>query len=303
MKKILLTGATGFIGRHCLPLLMTQGYEVHAVYTKVAGENHPGLVWHKTDLLDPRQVYMLMEEVHPAYLFHLAWYAVPGKFWTSPENVRWVQASKLLLQSFVKHGGHRVVMAGTCAEYDWKEGRCSESTTPLTPATLYGSCKNDLREMLDAFSKETGLSNAWGRIFFVYGPGEHRDRLVSSVICSLLRGESIPCSSGQQKRDFLFVEDVASAFVALLGSDVEGAVNIGSGVTVSVREIIEVISKRIGRSSLIRYGELPVSPDDPQLLVADVRRLSEEVCWTGRNTLSQGLDKTIKWWKDNLKEG
>ena len=217
MKRVLLTGATGFIGRHCLPLLIAQGYEVHAVYTKAVGENHLGLQWHKANLLDSHQAYMLMDKVQPTYLLHFAWYVVPGKCWMSPENVRWVQASQSLLQTFVKHGGDRVVMAGTCAEYDWKQGICSENTTPLAPATLYGSCKNTLRESLEAFSKENDLSNAWGRIFFVYGPGEHPDRLVSSVICSLLRGESISCSSGHQKRDFLFVEDVASAFVALLG--------------------------------------------------------------------------------------
>ena len=302
MKKVLLTGATGFIGRHCLPFLMSQGYEIHAVYTKVAGGNHPGLEWHKTNLLDSSQVYRLMEKVQPTHLLHFAWYAVPGKFWTSPENVRWVQTSQSLLQTFVKHGGQRAVMTGTCTEYDWAQGSCSESTTPLTPATLYGSCKNALREMLDAFSRENGLSSAWGRIFFVYGPGEHPDRLVSSVICSLLRGESIPCSSGHQKRDFLFVEDVASAFVALLGSNVECAVNIGSGVAVSVREIIETISSKIGRSDLIRFGELPVSTNEPPVLTADVMRLRDEVRWFGRYSLCQGLDKTIKWWKDSLKE-
>jgi nucleoside-diphosphate-sugar epimerase len=302
MKKVLLTGATGFIGRHCLPLLIAQGYEVHAVYAKAAGGEHPGLQWHKANLLDPSQIYMLMEEVLPTHLLHFAWYAIPGKYWTSPENVRWVQASQTLLQTFVKHGGHRVVVSGTCAEYDWEQGSCSENTTPLTPVTLYGSCKNTLRESLEAFSRENCLSNAWGRIFFVYGTGEHPNRLVSSVICSLLKGESISCSSGYQKRDFLFVEDVASAFVALLGSDVKGAVNIGSGVAVSVREIIETISEKMGSSDLIRYGELPVPPNDPPLLVADVRRLREEVRWVSRYSLSQGLEKTIEWWKDNLKK-
>ena len=136
----------------------------------------------------------------------------------------------------------------------------------------------------------------------MYGPGEHPDRLVSSVVCSLLRGESIPCSTGYQKRDFLFVEDVASAFVALLGSDVEGAVNIGSGVPVSVKEIIEIISNKIGRSDLIRFGELPVLPNDPPLLVADVRKLKEAVVCAARYSLSEGIDKTIQWWKDHLKK-
>lgn len=300
MKKVLVTGGNGFIGRHCLPLLQAQGYEVHAVDLTVVEAEHPDVKWHKADLLDFAQVSILVGQVQPTHLLHLAWYAIPGKFWTSMDNFRWVQASLDLLQTFASHGGHRVVMAGTCAEYDWKHGYCSEEMTPLSPATLYGACKHSLQVMMDAFSRQTGLSSAWGRVFFLYGPHEHPDRLVSSVIRSVLNGDPAHCSHGNQVRDFLHVEDVASAFVAILESDVQGPVNIGSGRPICLKEVINKIGEKTGRLNLIRLGEKAAPEDDPQLLIADTRRLREEVNWSARHGLDAGLDQTIQWWKDDL---
>jgi len=194
MKRVLLTGATGFIGRRCLPLLLANGYEVHAVSSRLPQETCSDVCWHQVNLLDFSQVSVLIADMQPTHLLHFAWYAEPGKYWTALENFHWVQASLSVLWQFYSHGGKRLVMAGTCAEYDWKYGYCSEQITPLLPATVYGTCKHSLQVMLDAFSRQTGLSVAWGRIFFLYGPHEHPDRLVSSVIRSVLRGEPARCS-------------------------------------------------------------------------------------------------------------
>ena len=296
-KRVLLTGANGFIGRHCLPLLIRQGYEVHAVSSQKIIENKPNVHWHQTDLLEPSQVVKLMADVQPTHLLHFAWYTVPGKYWTSKENLRWVQASLGLLQQFTRHNGQRVVMAGTCAEYDWRYGYCSEAVTPLIPATLYGMCKHSLQLMLTAFAKQTGLSAAWGRIFFLYGPHEHPNRLVAYVIRSLLRGESARCSHGNQIRDFLYVEDVADAFVALLESAISGPVNIGSGKPIALREVIYRIAEIQNLPELIQLGALPTRKDDPPLLVADIRRLQKEVGWQAKHELNIALKKTIEWWK------
>lgn len=302
MKKILVTGASGFIGRHCLPMLIEKGYEVHAVDIKVEAEKKD-VHWHKANLLDRGQVSKLTASVRPDMMLHFAWYAVPGKYWTSLENFKWVSASLDLLNEFYANGGKRAVMAGTCAEYSWKYEKCSEYITPLEPATLYGTCKKSLCTMLDAFSGQTALSSAWGRVFFLYGPHEYPDRLVPLVINSLLNGKPCALSSGRQVRDFLYVEDVASAFVDLLASDVEGAVNIGSGVPVSIRETVDLIAKKIGRPDLVKFGELPTLPNDPPVLTADARKLREDVHWSNRYSLDQGLDKTIQWWKSHLSKG
>ncbi len=300
MKRILLTGATGFIGRHCLPFLSSRGYEVHAVSTRCPMDSSSVIHWHKIDLLNSLQLQDLVTDVMPSHLLHFAWYVVPGKCWTSLENIRWVQSSLELLQAFVVNGGKRAVLAGTCAEYDWRYGYCSERVTPLLPSTLYGTCKHSLQIILDSLSKETGLSTAWGRIFFLYGPYEHQDRLTSSVIRSLLMGEKARCSHGNQIRDFLYVKDVADAFIALLESGVEGPVNIGSGRPVVLKNIIQKISDKINNSDHIEYGAVPMSSDDPPLLVADVSRITKEVGWTPKYELDRGLDETILWWKSHL---
>lgn len=298
MKRVLLTGATGFIGRHCLSPLMARGYEVHAVSSRPIATGEEGNVhWHQANLLDSLQVAIIMNKVRPSHLLHFAWYTVPGKYWTSVENLRWVQASISLLQEFWQHGGQRVVMAGTCAEYDWLYGYCSESTTPLAQTTLYGICKHSLQLMVSAFAKQQGLSSAWGRIFFLFGPHEHPDRLVAYVIRSLLRGEVARCSHGNQIRDFLYVKDVADAFVALLDSTVSGPVNIASGQPMALRELIYKIAEKLKREDLIRLGAVSTPPDEPPLLVADVRRLYGEVGWRPKYDLDAGLEQTIEWWK------
>jgi len=139
MSRILLTGATGFIGRHVLPRL--QG-DVHAV-TRHASPAGDGVTWHRADLLASAAI---VTEVRPEVLVHLAWYVEPGRYWTAPENIRWVEASLALLRAFAAAGGRRAVLAGTSAEYDWQAlgGRCHEQRTPLRPATLYGAAKHAL---------------------------------------------------------------------------------------------------------------------------------------------------------------
>ena len=299
-NRILLTGATGFIGRHCFPLLSARGFEVHAVSSKVSKANGSDAQWHEADLLDSGQVWELVSRVRPTHLLHFAWYAVPGTFWNSLENFRWVQASLTLLQAFALTGGQRVVMAGTCAEYDWNYGFCSESMTPLAPKTVYGICKHSLQTMLNAFSKQTGLSAAWGRIFFLYGASEHPNRVVSSVIRSLLRGEPARCSHGNQIRDYLYVEDAAAAFVALLHSDVQGPVNVGSGRPVLLKDMIYKIARKLKREDLIHLGAVSTPPSESGLVLADIRRLSEEVGVQPQYDLDRGLEESISWWENEL---
>lgn len=308
MKRVLLTGATGFIGRHCIaPLLASSEWEVHAVSTRGDDgdeEKTPGVRWHRADLLNTEQTRRVVSDVEPTHLLHMAWYAVPGAYWTSLENFRWVRASLDLFEAFAEHGGERIVVAGTCAEYDWTgDGVCSEASTPLAPATLYGACKHALRVMLEAFARQKNLSAAWGRIFFLYGSHEHPDRLVASVIRSLLRGVPAPCSHGRQVRDFLHVADVAAAFVALLVSDVQGAVNIGSGSETAIKDVVLEIGDRLNGRELVQLGARPAPAGEPPRLVADVTRLRREVGWSPERDLREGLAETIVWWQREMENG
>ena len=298
LKRVLVTGAAGFIGRHCLPSLISNGFEVHAADVSVLKEKHHGLHWHQVDLLDKKQCSELLETIHPTHLLHFAWYAKPEEYWNSLENIRWVEGSLHLLRAFHMNDGKRVVMAGTCAEYDWKFGYCSEYVTPCVPSSLYGTCKNAMQHLLTDFSRETGLSSAWGRIFFLYGPHEHPNRLVSSVIIKLIQNKTAPCSHGNQIRDFLHVEDVASAFVSLLMSNVEGPVNIASGKPIVLKEIILSIADKLGKNSLIKLGALPHKENEPSVIFADTQRLLSEVIWQPQYDIDRGIRETIDWWQE-----
>jgi nucleoside-diphosphate-sugar epimerase len=289
VKRVLVTGATGFVGRHALPLLAERGYEVHAVGSRDA------------DLLDPSAVESLVAEVQPSHLLHFAWYAVPGKFWTAPENAAWVESSIHLLRTFADSGGEHATMSGSCAEYDWTgAGALSERDTPVRPATYYGHCKAALASVGEGLATERGFGFAWGRIFFVYGPHEQPGRLVSQVTEALVRGEEAPTSEGTQRRDFLHVRDVAAAFVALLDSGVSGAVNIGSGDAVPVRDVVAEIANAAGRPELVRWGEVRTRPGDPPVIEADVARLRDEVGWRPSLTLEEGIRETVEWWKASV---
>lgn len=299
-KCVLITGAGGFIGKHCLPYLISNGFEVHAVDISVPKEKLCGLHWHQVDLLDMKQSSKLLATICPTHLLHFAWYAKPGEYWNSLENIQWVEGSLHLLRAFHMNGGKRVVMAGTCAEYDWHHGCCSEQVTPLAPSTLYGTCKNALQSLLKDFSRVTGLSSGWGRIFFLYGPHENPNRIVSSVILNLIQDKVAPCSHGNQIRDFLHVKDVASAFVALLKSDVTGPVNIASGNPIMLKEVILSIADKLKRNELIRFGEVSSALNEPKSLTAEVKRLNSEVGWKPSYDLDRGLMQTINWWKKHM---
>jgi nucleoside-diphosphate-sugar epimerase len=300
MKKVLLTGAGGFIGWHCVPRLLELGYEIHATTRSASPVQKAGVHWHSANVLRSDETSELLAQVRPSHLLHLAWVTKPGEYWTSPDNLLWVQASLHLIQSFASQGGRRAVVAGSCAEYDWRFGYLSEQLTPTNPATLYGTSKHALRLMIEALADRIALSTAWGRLFHLFGPREHPQRLVPSVVQSLLSGEPAHCSHGRQVRDLLYVEDAADALAALLESEVRGPVNIASGRAVVLKEVIDQIATRLGRGALVRYGAIEVSDQEPPFLVADVTRLGREVSWSPRFSLESGLERTISWWSKEL---
>jgi nucleoside-diphosphate-sugar epimerase len=298
VRRVLVTGAAGFVGRHTLPILISNDFEVHAVDVFIPEEKPCDVEWHKVDLLDSEQTNELISNIHPSHLLHFAWYTKPGEYWDSTENVRWLESSLHLLRVFQKTGGARVLMAGTCAEYDWKFGYCSEHVTPLVPSSLYGTCKNAMQHLLKDFSRETSLSSAWGRIFFLYGPYENPNRLVSSVILNLIHNKMEPCSHGNQIRDVLHVKDVASAFVSLLMSNVDGPVNIASGKPIALSEIILSIADKLGKNNLVELGALPQKENEPPVLFGDTKRLFSEVIWQPQYDIDGGIRETINWWQE-----
>lgn len=300
MKRVLVTGATGFIGRHVLGPLVDRGFEVVAVSRSVLHDRDERVRWIAADLLQPGEPARVVHAARPDQVLHCAWYAEHGKFWHAAENFEWVQATLSLAAAFADAGGRRFVGAGSCAEYDWSEGTCDENATPLEPATPYGVSKAATFRLLRARAEVSPFTFAWGRVFHLFGENENPARLVPSVICALLREQPALCGNGEQLRDFLHVRDVGAALVALLDSDVVGGVNIGSSKRVTVADIVTYIGRSLNRPELVHLGAVPSRAGDPRTLVPETRRLSEEVRWTPQIDLHTALDETMTWWRTRI---
>ena len=298
-RRVLITGGTGFIGRYGAEFLCRLTDDVHIVSRRPNSLGGSATV-HPCDLLQAEQRRELMHRIRPTHMLHLAWHTEPGQFWSSTDNLNWMAASVQLFQTFRECGGERIVLAGTCAEYDWTRHTLSEYDTPCFPATLYGKAKNGLRAVLADAAEQWQISLAWGRIFFLYGPGEKPGRLVSDLIVNLLKGREFACSEGRQLRDFMHVADVARALAELLLSNVRGPVNIASGDAIPVRDVILTGASIIGRPDLVRFGTRAGPNHDPPCLAATVTILRDQVGFKPTYSLESGLRNTVDWWNAQL---
>lgn len=299
MKVALVSGANGFLGRYAVRALLACGYRVHAISRRPSHDE--SCVWHNIDLFDAGSVGALLQRVQPTHLLHLAWITEHEQYWTSPENLRWVEATLNLWRQFRDIGGRRAVGAGTCAEYSWddpvlRHQLVDEDRTPRRPRQLYGVAKNVTFELLSAYSESVGLGFGWGRVFFPYGPHDRRPTLIPSIIQALSTGRPALCTHGRQQRDFIHVRDVGSAFAALLDSEVAGAVNIASGTATSIAEVAQHLGSLLGHPELVRLGAVEARANEPARLVADITRLDKEVGFEPQIGLRQGLQETIDWW-------
>lgn len=296
--KVLVTGSTGFVGRQAVEQLVALGATVIASSRSpvtLAGAAHIA-----TDLTVPGAAASLIDRVRPTHLLHLAWNAAPGQFWSAADNLDWCGASLALLRAFHLAGGQRAVLAGSCAEYDWTgDGRLDDADTPMDPATLYGVAKDALRRIVLRDAAQHDHSVAWGRIFWLYGPGEGPGRLVSDVAAALRDGRDAAVSAGLQRRDFLHVADAASAFVAALSSAYRGAFNVCSGEPVAVRDVVHCLAEAMMRPDNVRYGARPTNPDEPPLLYGSTDRLQRDIGFRPRFDLQDGLADTARWWRQS----
>ena len=288
--RVLVTGGSGFIGAHAISHLVAGGHEVHAI-SQARGRFPAGVEVHEADLLN-ESCQSILQQVRPSHLLHLAWRLPHNAYWTSTDNVRWLERSLQLLEAFAAAGGRRWVGAGTCAEYDWSQGGAFRESDPDRPLSLYGACKSALRITAERLGEQLGVEVAWGRIFLPYGPGDRPEKLVPSLIRSLLAGKPTPCTEGIHVRDFVYVDDVARAFVGLLDCQHRGAINIGSGVPVTVRHVVRRIGEIVGRPELLQFGAVPTRGSEPLQVTANIELL-QSLGLGPRYPLDDGLRATI----------
>jgi nucleoside-diphosphate-sugar epimerase len=301
-QRVLVTGAAGFIGSHVARALVEGGRDVAVVVRPSSS------LWRLEDLVDrltiitgdltdAASIRPALELWRPEACIHLAWYAEPGKYRTARETVLALEASLQLLDELIRIECGQVVMTGTCAEYDTDPGYLRENG-PVRPATLYAATKLSLNLIAGQIAASAGISMAWARLFFLYGPYEDERRLVPALIRALLRGVPFPASAGEQVRDYLHVADMASALCALAEHRTSGTVNVSSGVPVTMRQVMEAVASCTGNGHLIQFGAVPYRHWDPRFICGDNQRLRNETGWLPRYpTLHAGLKQTVAWWQ------
>lgn len=296
-QKILVTGATGFIGAAVARQLVQEGRDV-ALTLRPNTNTHriTDLLNHVTiihaDLNDPSLDANLFTAFSPDAAAHLAWSGVHGSDRNNPAQIENVPATVALYRAVTATGCRRIVALGSQAEYGPCANRASEST-PTNPTTIYGAAKLATFWLLNRMAAVDGVSAAWLRLFSSYGPGDHPNWMIPYLINTLLRRERPALTQCEQLWDYIYVDDAAAAVVALIDNDAQGPFNLGSGEAQPLRKIVETIRDQIDPALPLGFGEVPYRPDQVMHLEADINRLRSATGWAPKMSLEEGLARTI----------
>jgi nucleoside-diphosphate-sugar epimerase len=294
--KIFLTGGTGFIGRRLLNLLSQSIHEVLVLVRPQSAVQHPPnpriqlITGTLNDVVSYRSA---LDNFQPEGCIHLAWYTNPADYLTAEDaNLSQLEASLQLLRTLKRVRCRRFVAAGTCVEYALPSPEQLSEESPTRPSTIYGAAKLAFYHLSERICVTSGISFAWGRIFHVYGPRENPNRLVPAAIRTVLSGKDFPASPGDQVRDYLHVDDVASAFLRLAEIKETGVFNICSNLPITIRHLLLRIEELCGSDGRICLGAKKYNPYDPMFICGCNRRLFAQG-WRPGIDLDAGLRLTI----------
>lgn len=296
MKKILITGGTGFIGTQVVEILLKKGYEVHLIIHNKEHKEQKNLIQHRIDLLNLTEVNNFFAEHSFKILIHMAWF-VGRKCHVDNVNIEWIISSLNILKKFVEAGGEVFLSNGTVSEYDFSYGLLREGETPLNNGSLHGICKSSFYRIAKQFCEQNNVIFKWPRIFNLYGPYEKINRLMPSVITSCLKNEDVQVSNCTNYQDYLYVKDTAKAIVDILEGNLNDAINVCSGEPVKLKEIVNLIVELTNFKGRVVWGALPSAIKNKVVFGQNFRLQS--LGWCPDYNLKTGLEETIEWWKLN----
>ncbi len=293
--RLLLTGATGFLGRNLIPVLKKHNTEILSLTIEEDLDSERNIQWAQCNIFDAEKLEKIIKDFKPTHLMHMAWGMVPSNY-NLQSDFDWLTASMALVKLFARYGGKRAVITGSGVEYDWSAAYCREDYTKESYQTLYGANKNILRKFSESFLSSNEVELAWPRLFFLYGPYENKQRLVPHIITSLLEGKNAVIRSGNLYRDYFYIRDVANSLSKLIFSDIQGVLNIASGEPVNLGYIAQLIGDMIGRPELLEFQKNENPPN--KVVFADNAKMLNELGYTSHYSLEEGLKETIEWWRN-----
>lgn len=299
VKKVLITGAGGFIGKKIVQVALTKSeWEIHVTVSGNHKHSFPDEVKiHKVDLSNPEDCETLIKETLPDIIVHLAWGLDTASYEGSETNLIWIENSLRLLRLFFNHGGKRFVFCGSGSEYGQPGGRFTEEPIAIT-RTVYGASKISFEQIAKVFCGINQLEFVSARCFSVYGDHDtRRYRGIVAAIEAFHRGDQFICKAPNNVWDFIHVEDVANAMVQITDSSYCGIVNVGSGKPHLMRDVFVSIAEKMSCKELLFFED---SQKDITILVADTTVLNDIIGYKCSVDFSDGLDRTIAWWKSQI---
>jgi UDP-glucose 4-epimerase len=301
--RVLVTGGSGFLGSHVTRALVACGCDVAVLQRGAAlpsrlaglegkilsiqGDMIAGTEWHKA-----------AQAFAPSAVLHLAWMGVAGNARNATAQANNISATLQLAEAARSWNVKHFIGAGSQAEYGLLNRLCAE-VDPTCPTTLYGHAKLATFQMAQAYCALYKMRFAWLRIFSTYGPQDHENWMIPSLIQALLAGQCPALTKGEQRWDFLHVNDVASAFVTvLLNEKADGVFNVGSGEAPSLAHTIMSIRDLINPALPLGFGQVPYRLDQVMHLQADISRMKKITGWSPAVPLEKGLAETVKWYVD-----
>ncbi len=303
MKKVLVTGATGFIGKACLSVLKHTDLEIHATYRNRPISDITNVHWYHCDILNHDNISAVVSEVKPDYLLHLAWIVDHKTCMTSELNIDYIFASIHLYKQFSINGGKKTIFLGTCAEYDSIDSVCDENKTSLKPNSLYGLCKKNTLEIITQLKLQQPeyADFTWARIFHLYGPHEYKNRLIPYIFHSYLQRIVPVLENPHSVRDYIYVQNLAEIVVHLLVVKCSPIIiNVGSGNSHTIEELANSIHLRFFKDQAPpSYKPGIITKKDH--LVPALNRL-QQLKIQPSVSFELGLEKTFKWCKSQYEQ-
>jgi len=270
-RRVLVTGATGFVGKQVLATMLERGIQIVPVVRPGSVGKLPASPLLETpivteDMFSENEIWWQQKLQGVDILMHIAWYAEPGQYQFSTQNMNCLIGTLRMAQAAAQARVKRLVGVGTCFEYA-QSGRALSVDSPLDALSPYAACKVAAYFALSQLLPQYGLQFAWCRLFYLYGEGEDERRLVPAIRKHLSEGQPIKLTAGTQVRDFLDVSEAGRQITDVALSGKTGAINICSGKPVTVRELAESIADKYGRRDLLKFGARQDNPVDPPYAV------------------------------------